>query len=143
MAAEIISRTISVMLNRLNGMPRFMGSWQARAFIWAISTGGKIKWPSLSWSIFKPLFSFLEKALAPLAHRFSGKIELFTNYLILKTFCSQKNYLRPDHIPIRCRIFSGHRDQISLLDIRKNNLTRTCSWHNILPCYKEYYTIFS
>ena len=143
MAAEITSRTISVMLNRLKGIPRSAGSWQASAFICAISTGKKNKWSSCSFSILKSPFSVIEKTLAPLANCFPWQIKLFTYFLILHALRSQKDYLRPDYISIRCRIFSNERAQIIPFFAGQSNLKWTFLGHEIPPSIGVSYQNFN
>jgi len=131
MAAEITSRTISVMLNRLKGIPRSAGSWQARALICAISSSGKKEWSASSGFIHKPLLSFIEKALAPLTNCLSRQIKSFTDFFVLQTRCGKENYLGPDYISIRCRIFSSQAAQIIPFFVSQNNLKWTFSRHDI------------
>ena len=102
------SRTISVILNRLKGIPRSAGSWQASAFIWEISSGGKKEGPASPGFIHKSSLSLIEKALAPFTNCFSWKVESFTDFLVLHTLCSQENDVGSYDISIRCRIFSGY-----------------------------------
>lgn len=142
MATEITSRTISVILNRLKGIPRSAGSWQARAFIWAISSSGKKEWSASSGFIHKPLLSFIEKALAPLTNCLSRQIESFTDFLVLPTRCGKENYLGPDYISIRCRIFSSQATQIIPFFVSQNNLKWTFSRHDS-PSLKGYHAPIS
>ena len=121
MALEITSRTISVILNRLKGIPRSAGSSQASAFICAISSAGKKEWPTSSWLIDKSLLPFIEKPLTPFTNCFSWKIEFFTDFIILHAFCGRENYSCSDHISKRCRIFSRQRNQIISFFIGQNN----------------------
>ena len=141
MAEEITSRTISVMLNRLNGIPRSAGSWQARAFICAISSKGKKEWTTNSGFIHKSLLSFIEKTLTPFANCFSWKFKFPTNFLVLHALCSQQNYLCSDYISIRCHIFSGQGAQMFPLLISQNNLKRTHSRYDIPLSYREYHAL--
>jgi len=143
MAEEITSRTISVIENRLNGIPRSAGSWQASAFICAISSGGKKEWSAISWFIHKPMFSFIEKAFTPLANCLSWKIKSFTNFFILIIPSSKKNYLCSKYVPIRCRIFSGQESQVLSLSISQNNFKWTLSRHDIPLSYRRYHTPIS
>lgn len=142
MAAEITSRTISVILNRLKGIPRSAGSWQARALIWAISSGGKRKRASRPVSIHKSLLTFIEKALAPLTNCLSRQIKSFTDFLVLQTRCGKENYLGPDYISIRCRIFSSQATQIIPFFVSQNSLKWTFSRHDI-PFLKGYHAPIS
>ena len=130
MAAEITSRTISVILNRLKGIPRSAGSWQARALIWAISSSGKKEWSASSGFIHKPLLSFIEETLAPLTNCLSRQIKSFTDFLVLQTRCGKKNYLGPNYISIRCRIFSSQASQVIPFLVSQNNLKWTFSRHD-------------
>ena len=143
MAREITSRTISVILNRLRGIPRSFGSSQASAFISATSSGGKKEWAASSWFIHQSPLPLVEKTLPPLTNCLSWKIELFTNFLVLQAICSQKDYLCSDYIPIGCRIFSGQGSQTISLFASQNNLKWTLSRHDI-PLYPgRYHTLIS
>ena len=143
MAREMTSRTISVILNRLRGIPRSAGSSQANAFICAISSGKKNEGSTSPGSIDQSLLPLIEKTLTPLTNCLSWKIKLLTNLLILHAFCSHENYLSSNDIPIRCRISSGQGAQVIVFFLGQNDPKWTFSWHDILPYYGRYHTLIS
>ena len=143
MARGITSRTISVILNRLKGIPRSAGSWQASALICATSSGGKNERSASSWFIHQSLLSPVEETLSPFANCFSWKIKSFTNFLVLHIVCSHENYLCSDYIPMRCRIFSDQVAQMLLLFPSQHNLEWTFSRHDIPLSCRKYPTSIS
>jgi len=81
MATGITSRTISVILNRLKGIPRSAASWQASAFICAISSGEK-RMDGQLWAYPQaPVLAHRKKRLRHLLTVFPGRLSLLATSL--------------------------------------------------------------
>jgi len=117
------------------------GSWQASAFICAISSWEKKEWSASSGSIHKSPLPLIEKTFPPFANCFSWKIKSFTNFLVLQALCRQKYYLCSDYIPIGCRIFSGQGAQVLPLLPSQNNFKWTFPRHDNPLSPRRYHTL--